>query len=100
MPRFSLILALVLGTLSSTSPELLAAPTPQTADSPKTILVGFDGMDYGLTERFIGEGLLPNLKALSESGLFSRLETSNPAQSPVSWAVFNTGQNPGKTGVG
>jgi len=100
MPRHSLILALLLGALSSTSPVLLAATPAPAADAPKTIIVGFDGMDHGLTQRFIDEGHLPNLKALSEAGLFDRLETSNPAQSPVSWAVFNTGQNPGKTGVG
>ncbi len=66
---------------------------------PKTIILGFDGMDYELTKRFMDQGLMPNFKRLSEQGVFQRLETSNPAQSPVSWAVFNTGCNPGKTGV-
>lgn len=69
-------------------------------DKPKTIILGFDGMDQSLTEQYIDAGLLPSLAKLRDRGTFQRLETSNPAQSPVSWAVFNTGQNPGKTGVG
>ena len=98
MPRLTLILALVLGAPAAAA--FVAVPAQAAADAPKTIIVGFDGMDHGLTARFIDQGLLPNLKKLSETGLFQRLETTNPAQSPVSWAVFNTGQNPGKTGVG
>jgi predicted AlkP superfamily phosphohydrolase/phosphomutase len=100
MPRVTLILALLLGALSPAVSAFTAGPVQASGDVPKTIIVGFDGMDHGLTSRFMDEGLLPNLKKLSESGLFQRLETTNPAQSPVSWAVFNTGQNPGKTGVG
>ncbi|GJM21110.1 MAG: hypothetical protein DHS20C15_10250 [Planctomycetota bacterium] len=79
---------------------VMLAPFAAGQDKPKTIVLGFDGMDQALTSQYIDEGLLPNLKKLRDGGLFQRLETSNPAQSPVSWAVFNTGQNPGKTGVG
>lgn len=66
---------------------------------PKTIILGFDGMDFTLTKRWIESGDLPNFKRLADKGLFMPLQTTNPAQSPVSWAVFNTGCNPGKTGV-
>jgi predicted AlkP superfamily phosphohydrolase/phosphomutase len=78
----------------------LATGVSAQSDTPKTLVIGFDGMDHGLTQQFMDEGLLPNLSKLASSGHFGRLETSNPAQSPVSWAVFNTGSNPGKTGVG
>jgi len=76
-----------------------AAEPGAAAPAPKTIILGFDGMDWALTQRFMDAGLMPNFKRLAEQGLAQRLETSNPAQSPVSWAVFNTGCNPGKTGV-
>jgi predicted AlkP superfamily phosphohydrolase/phosphomutase len=66
---------------------------------PKTIILGFDGMDYSLTKRWMDAGDMPNFKRLADKGLFGPLQTTNPAQSPVSWAVFNTGCNPGKTGV-
>ena len=81
------------------SPEPAPEPLPP-AEAPRTIILGFDGMDAGLAGRFMDEGLLPNFSKLANQGTFQRLETSNPAQSPVSWAVFNTGTNPGKTGVG
>jgi predicted AlkP superfamily phosphohydrolase/phosphomutase len=65
----------------------------------KIVVLGFDGMDPTLTEKFMAEGKLPNLAALSKEGTYSRLSTTNPAESPVSWASFITGSNPGKHGI-
>ena len=93
---------LVAGLLAVLAPLLAVAAQSagaRPAHVPRTIILGFDGMDHGLTSRFMEENQLPNLSRLAEMGLFQRLETTNPAQSPVSWAVFNTGCNPGKTGV-
>ena len=92
---------LLLGLLAAVSLPAFVAQSAgaRPAHVPKTIILGFDGMDHALTEKFMAEGQLPNLSRLAQMGLFQRLETSNPAQSPVSWAVFNTGCNPGKTGV-
>jgi predicted AlkP superfamily phosphohydrolase/phosphomutase len=98
MPSASLSL-LVLALSIALAPAVAAAPTAA-EEVPKTVIVGFDGMDHGLSRRFMDQGLMPNFTKLAEQGTFQRLETSNPAQSPVSWAVFNTGTNPGKTGVG
>ena len=66
---------------------------------PRVIVLGFDGVDHGLATRFIKEGHLPNLGALAENGTFSRLETTNPAESAVSWSTFGRGLNPGKTNM-
>jgi predicted AlkP superfamily phosphohydrolase/phosphomutase len=74
-------------------------PAARADAAPKTVILGFDGMDFTLTQRFMDEGVMPNFARLAERGMFQELQTSNPAQSPVSWAVFNTGSNPGKTGV-
>jgi predicted AlkP superfamily phosphohydrolase/phosphomutase len=97
----SLIAGLVLmaGACALAWLPLAAAPARPVGPVPKTIILGFDGMDHELTRRFMEAGDLPNFKRLAEQGLYQRLETTNPAQSPVSWAVFNTGCNPGKTGV-
>ncbi|MEE9576758.1 MAG: alkaline phosphatase family protein, partial [Gemmatimonadota bacterium] len=62
---------------------------------PRVIVLGFDGMDYGLTSRLISEGRLPNLARLAESGSFAPLETSIPPQSPVAWSDFITGMDAG-----
>lgn len=69
------------------------------SDKPKVIVLGFDGADARLTQRFMDEGKLPNMKRLSEKGTFSPLGTTNPAQSPVSWASMETSTNPGKHNI-
>jgi predicted AlkP superfamily phosphohydrolase/phosphomutase len=62
----------------------------------RVVIVGLDGMDPELVEKFMAEGRLPNLAALGEQGCFRRLQTSLPAESPVAWSSFLTGCNPGK----
>jgi predicted AlkP superfamily phosphohydrolase/phosphomutase len=65
----------------------------------KIIIIGFDGLSPKIVESMMSEGQLPHFKKLSESGSYSRLATTNPSQSPVAWAGFSTGKNPGKHGV-
>ncbi len=65
----------------------------------KTIVIGFDGMDPVILENWMNEGHLPNFSKLKEQGFFSPLQTTNPAQSPVAWASFATGLNPGEHGI-
>ena len=49
----------------------------------KAIFLGLDGLDAGLTERFMAEGRLPNLTRLREQGDFRQLRTTFPALSPI-----------------
>src|SRR5438128_3896579 len=65
----------------------------------RAVIVGFDGMDPELAERFINEGKLPNLAKLRERGTFKKLRTTFPAISPVAWSTFMTGVNPGKHNI-
>ncbi len=65
----------------------------------RVAVLGFDGMDPTLVRKFMDEGKLPNLKRLSEMGTFSKLETTQPSESPVAWASFATGVNPGKHNI-
>lgn len=64
--------------------------------SPKLVILGFDGVDYNYTDTYLKEGLLPNLKKISEEGDFKPLHPPVPAQTPVSWSTFTTGLEPGK----
>lgn len=91
--------AVALALLCSIGSSLLApaAAAQAAGERPRVIVLGFDGVDHGLTEQFMAEGHLPNLSALAAEGTFSRLETTNPAESAVSWSTFGRGQNPGKT---
>lgn len=65
----------------------------------RVVILGFDGMDPQLTERFIREGKLPNLAKLRERGTFRTLATTIPPISPVAWSSFLTGVNPGKHNI-
>lgn len=65
----------------------------------KFVVLGFDGMDPKLAEKFMAEGKLPNLSRLKEQGTFNRLATTVPSMSPVAWSSFQTGVNPGKHNI-
>ena len=62
----------------------------------RVIVLGLDGQDPELTERLMDEGALPHFARLRADGAFRRLRTTLPAESPVAWASFQTGCNPGK----
>lgn len=65
----------------------------------RMIILGLDGMDPRITERMMREGKLPNFVRLARAGQFGALGTSTPPQSPVAWANFITGCNPGGHGI-
>jgi predicted AlkP superfamily phosphohydrolase/phosphomutase len=52
----------------------------------KVILLGMDGLDPKILSHLMQRGDLPNFLKLSQTGVYSSLATSNPAQSPVAWA--------------
>ena len=56
-------------------------------------------MDPQLSEQMMERGELPNLNRLRQAGGYSRLGTTIPPQSPVAWASFITGANPGMHGI-
>lgn len=62
----------------------------------RVVILGFDGQDPAVTERFMAGGSLPHFSSLGERGSFRRLATTLPASSPVAWSTFMTGCNPGK----
>jgi predicted AlkP superfamily phosphohydrolase/phosphomutase len=80
---------------------LAFAAAPLAAQQPprKLIILGFDGADAKLTQRWMDEGKLPNLARLRAQGGFSPLRPTIPSQTPVSWSTFSTGLNPGRHGV-
>ena len=67
--------------------------------SRRVIVLGFDGMDPELTERWMAAGLLPNFSKLARNGSYQSLATTTPPQSPVAWSSFATGMGPGEHGI-
>jgi predicted AlkP superfamily phosphohydrolase/phosphomutase len=62
----------------------------------KIIILGFDGLSPNIVDRLMAEGRLPAFALLKQIGDYKHLATTNPPQSPVAWASFATGKNPGK----
>ena len=88
-------------TLSLILLAVLALAAPLAAQQPpkKLIILGFDGVDANLTQRWMDEGKLPNLAKLRAQGTFTPLLPTIPSQTPVSWSTFSTGLNPGRHGI-
>ena len=64
-------------------------------DPPRIVVLGFDGVDAQIVQSMLAAGRLPNLAALKQRGGYSPLIPTIPAQTPVSWATFSTGLDPG-----
>ncbi len=65
----------------------------------KVVILGLDGLDPVLLERFLSEGKLPHINIVIQQGGYRRLQTTTPPESPVAWSSFTTGCNPGKHNI-
>jgi predicted AlkP superfamily phosphohydrolase/phosphomutase len=65
----------------------------------RIVILGLDGLDHGLTEQWMAEGILPHLSSLRDQGCFKPLASTLPPISPVAWSSFQTGVNPGKHNI-
>jgi len=65
----------------------------------KAIVIGFDGMEPSLAERFMNQGHLPHFSRLRDRGTYRHLRSTLPPLSPVAWSTFQTGVNPGKHAI-
>jgi predicted AlkP superfamily phosphohydrolase/phosphomutase len=79
--------------------RLATGQTPPRATIRRLIVVGFDGQDPALTDRFMKQGDLPNFSRLAKSGSYRRLRTTFPSVSPVAWSSFSTGTNPARHNI-
>ena len=61
----------------------------------KVFILGVDGLDPKLLQRFVEDGGLPNFRRLISRGDFKPLRTTMPPLSPVAWSTFVTGMDPG-----
>lgn len=78
---------------------LLRKKPPNKPRFKRVVVLGLDGLDYGLTKRLIDDGKLPNLSRLQHTGNFNPLASTLPPISPVAWSSFQTGVNPGKHNI-
>lgn len=65
----------------------------------RLVILGLDGLEPTLAEKFMAEGKLPHLARLKKEGSYARLRTTTPAISPVAWSSFMTGSEPSKHNI-
>ena len=96
MKRFLFVaLAVSLGSAFACGPR--RAPEKFTQ---KLVILGFDGMDPRLVQKWMNDGRLPNMRKLAAAGSGLRpLGTTHSPESPTAWASFATGVNAGKHNI-
>ncbi len=73
---------------------------PSNGTGLRMIVLGFDGMDYGLTQQLMDAGRMPNFARLvAQGGTFKPLGTAVPPLSPAAWSDFITGMDAGGHGI-
>ncbi len=72
---------------------------PKNPRARRVVILGLDGLDPDLTEKFISQGKMPQFQRLADEGCFHRLGTTFPSVSPVAWSSFQTGVNPSKHNI-
>lgn len=68
-------------------------------DSPRLVVIGWDGATWDLIDPLLTEGKLPNLQRLMESGGHGVLQSLEPMESPALWTSIATGLPQEKHGV-
>lgn len=66
---------------------------------PKILIIGLDGANLALVEKFSASGRMPNVRKLMERGVRGNLTSVVPPITGPAWSSFMTGVNPGRHGV-
>ena len=66
---------------------------------PRTIILGLDGADWVLVNRFVREGKLPHFEKVFREGAIGPLKTYIPTLSPLIWTTLVTGHTPSTHGI-
>lgn len=67
--------------------------------TPRTIIIGLDGVPYNLLTDLSARGITPNIKQLISSSYFRKMRSSIPEISSVAWSSIITGKNPGEHSI-
>ena len=65
----------------------------------RLVVLGLDGMDPVLVDKYMARGKLPHLAKLVDKGSYHKLDTTTPSISPVAWSSFMTGCHPAKHNI-
>jgi len=68
-------------------------------DIKRTVIIGLDGVPFGMLKDLSESGVMPNSKELISQGTFRSMRSSIPEVSSVAWSSIITGKNPGEHGI-
>ncbi len=69
------------------------------AGNGKTVIIGLDGVPFGMIKDFAETGVMPNTAELISQGIFKKMHSSIPEVSSVAWSSLITGKHPGQHGI-
>ncbi|MFO8100948.1 MAG: alkaline phosphatase family protein [Dehalococcoidia bacterium] len=72
---------------------------PQSSATMRTVIIGLDGMPFGLMKNLAENGTMPNTREIIRNGTFRQMESSIPEISSVAWSSVITGTNPAGHGI-
>lgn len=62
----------------------------------KLLFLGLDGANWDFIEKFMDEGVLPNIASVVKRGVFTEMLPCPPCDTPTNWTSLVTGAWPGK----
>ena len=80
-----------------TALEGLRAAARETGE--RLVVIGFDGLDWGLLDPMIAAGRLPVFARLKRQGAWAELVSHPPVLSPLLWTSIATGRDPETHGI-
>ena len=69
------------------------------AKDSKTVIIGLDGVPFGMLKNFAQIGVMPNAAELISRGAFTKVNSTIPEVSSVAWPSIITGENPAQHGI-
>jgi len=69
------------------------------SESPRTVIIGLDGVPFGMLKDFAEADVMPNTGQIIRDGFFAPMRSTIPEISSVAWSSIITGTNPGEHGI-
>jgi hypothetical protein len=85
IPRRTFLKTAGAATIGAAFARPFAIGSARGAETGRVVILGFDGVEPEIVDAMLEAGQLPNLARLRDGGVYRRLRTTTPPQSPVAW---------------
>lgn len=70
-----------------------------TRSSSRVIVLGLDGLDWGVVDALVEKGLLPALQRVMDGGVSRVMRSTTPPLTPAAWSTLFSGLPPAEHGI-